>query len=134
MCWSPYFHCYVLDGWLAHSLLIVLSSLFIFSGVDLAVHRFNPVRYFLFVSAPTLIVCLSFPVDTGRKLNVHKTFRSRPERLLNVLYTFILRPVPTGFLGGTFFLDHYSEYLWYRLFKCRPNSLECIPNIVDTPA
>ena len=25
------------------------------------------------------------PVDTGRKLNVHKTFRRRPERLLNIL-------------------------------------------------
>ena len=33
------------------------------------------------------------PVDTGHKLNVHKTFRRRPGRLLNVLYTFNLRPV-----------------------------------------
>ena len=38
----------------------------------------------------------SYPVDTGRKLNVHKTFRRRPRRLLNVLYTFNLRPVSTG--------------------------------------
>ena len=37
-----------------------------------------------------------FPVDTGRKLNVHKTFRRRPGRLLNVLCTLNLRPVPTG--------------------------------------
>ena len=29
-----------------------------------------------------------FPVDTGRKLNVHKTFKRRPGRLLNVLCTF----------------------------------------------
>ena len=36
------------------------------------------------------------PVDTGRKLNVHKTFRRRPGRLLNVLFTFKLRPVSTG--------------------------------------
>ena len=36
------------------------------------------------------------PVDTGRKLNVHKTFRRRPRRLLNVLCTFNLRPVSTG--------------------------------------
>ena len=36
------------------------------------------------------------PVDTGRKLNVHKTFRRRPERLLNVLCTFNLRPVSMG--------------------------------------
>ena len=33
------------------------------------------------------------PVDTGRKLNVHKTFR---RRLLNLLCTFNLRPVSTG--------------------------------------
>ena len=38
----------------------------------------------------------NFPVDTGRKMNVHKTFRRRPERLLNVLCTFNLRPVSTG--------------------------------------
>ena len=36
------------------------------------------------------------PVDTERKLNVHKTFRRRPARLLNVLCTFNLRPVYTG--------------------------------------
>ena len=35
-------------------------------------------------------------VDTGRKLNVHKTFRGRPGRLLNVLCKFNLRPVATG--------------------------------------
>ena len=35
-------------------------------------------------------------VYTGRKLNVHKTFRRRPGRLLNVLCTFNLRPVSTG--------------------------------------
>ena len=36
-----------------------------------------------------------YPVDTGRKLNVHKTFRRRPGRLLNVLCTFNLHPVST---------------------------------------
>ena len=36
------------------------------------------------------------PVDTGRKLNVHKTFRRRPGRLLKVLCTFNLRAVSTG--------------------------------------
>ena len=35
------------------------------------------------------------PVDTERKLNVHKTFNLRPGRLLNVLYTFNLRHVST---------------------------------------
>ena len=38
----------------------------------------------------------SHPVDTGRKLNVHKTFKRRPGRLLKVLCTFNLRPVSTG--------------------------------------
>ena len=36
------------------------------------------------------------PVDTGRKLNVHKAFKRRPGRLLNVLSTFNLRPVSAG--------------------------------------
>ena len=36
-----------------------------------------------------------YPVDTARKLNVHKTFRGR---LLNVLCTFNLRPVSTGYI------------------------------------
>ena len=38
-----------------------------------------------------------YPVDTGRKLNAHKTFRRRPGRFLNVLCTFSSRPVPTGY-------------------------------------
>ena len=36
------------------------------------------------------------PVDKGRKLNAHKTFRRRPGLLLNVLCTFSLRPLSTG--------------------------------------
>ena len=36
------------------------------------------------------------PVDTGRKLNVHKMFRRRSGCLLNILYTFNLRPVSMG--------------------------------------
>ena len=41
----------------------------------------------------------NYPVDTGRKLNVHKMFRRRPGPLLNVLCTFNLRPVSTGYIG-----------------------------------
>ena len=37
-------------------------------------------------------VSQKYLLDTGRKLNVHKTFRRRPGRLLNVLCTFNLRP------------------------------------------
>ena len=33
------------------------------------------------------------PIDKVRKLNVHKAFRRRPGRLLNILCTFNLRPV-----------------------------------------
>ena len=36
------------------------------------------------------------PLDTGRKLNVYKLFRKRPDRLLSVSYTFNLRPVSRG--------------------------------------
>ena len=39
-------------------------------------------------------VSQKYLVDTGCKLNVHKTFRRRPGRLLNVLCAFNLRPVP----------------------------------------
>ena len=42
------------------------------------------------------ISSLPNPVDTGRKLNLHKTFKRRPGRLLTVLCRFNLRPVSTG--------------------------------------
>ena len=38
-------------------------------------------------------IVFHFPVDTGRKLNVHKMFRRFPGRLLNVICTFNLRSV-----------------------------------------
>ena len=41
-------------------------------------------------------VKMNVPVETGRKLNVRKTLRRRPGRLLNVLCTFNLRPASTG--------------------------------------
>ena len=41
-------------------------------------------------------VFIEIPVDTGRKLNVHKTFRRCSGHFLNVLCTFNLRPVSTG--------------------------------------
>ena len=42
------------------------------------------------------IMAISY-LDIGRKLNVHTTFRRRPGRALNVLYTFNLRLVPRGY-------------------------------------
>ena len=40
----------------------------------------------------------NIPRRHRRKLNVHKTFRRRPGRVLNVLCTFNLLPVSTGYL------------------------------------
>ena len=57
-----------------------------------SLHDFN---FYLF-SLYDLLVKRPYPVDTRRKLNVHKKFRRRPGRLLNVLYTFNLRPVSMG--------------------------------------
>ena len=52
-----------------------------------------------------------FPVDTGRKLNVYKTFKGRPGRLLNVLCTLNLRPVSTGFSENVIFTT--VVFNWY---------------------
>ena len=46
------------------------------------------------------------PVDTGRKLNVYKTFRRRPGRLLNVLCTLNLRR-----FRGSFTLIQFNKKL-----------------------
>ena len=43
-----------------------------------------------------MLMLRRFPIDTGRDLNVHKTFNRRLGHLLNVLCTFSLRPVSTG--------------------------------------
>ena len=53
-------------------------------------------------------------IDTGRKLNVHKTFRRRPGRLLNVLCTFSLRSVSTGMSRGH--TNKAKIFLKYYLF------------------
>ena len=38
-----------------------------------------------------------YPLDTGHKLNAHKTFRRHPGRFLNVLHTFNLCLVSRGY-------------------------------------
>ena len=59
---------------------------------------------------------LPFPVDAGRKLNVHKTFRRRPGRLLNVLCTFNLRSVSTRFLCSNSWVSvPVFFYVWHPL-------------------
>ena len=52
------------------------------------------------------------PLGTGRKLNVHKTFRRCPGCLLNVLCTFNLRPVSRGMLSTA-----YSELSLFRYIQ-----------------
>ena len=42
------------------------------------------------------MVATKVPMDTGRKLNVHKTFRGFLGRLLNVLCTFNISHVSSG--------------------------------------
>ena len=49
-----------------------------------------------YVNVNNLTEVISCPVDTRRKLKVHKMLRRRPGRLLKVLCTFNLRPVSTG--------------------------------------
>ena len=55
------------------------------------------------------------PVDTGRKLNVHKTFRRRPGRLLNILCTFNLGPVSTRFILKYVIDDNKGH--WHLIFQ-----------------
>ena len=63
-----------------------------------------------FLNSTPLVILL----DTGRKLNVHKTFRKRPGCLLNALCTFSLCLVfRRMFLGNftRFFRKHTSDQL-----------------------
>ena len=55
---------------------------------------------------------MHYPADTGRKLNVHKTFRRRPGCLLNILCTFNLCPVSRE--EGNRFSDDFTraDYLF----------------------
>ena len=56
---------------------------------------------------------------TRHKLNVHKTFRNRPGRLLNVLCTFNLYPVSRGYL--------FAESLYPRS-QCQLRYLRLVMN------
>ena len=57
------------------------------------------------------ILLASYPLETGRNLNVHKTFRRRPGRLLKVLCAFKLRPVSRGYRTGKIYQQSYVKYL-----------------------
>ena len=70
-------------------------------------------------------ILLIIPMDTGRKLNVHKTFRWCPGRLRNVLCTSNLRPLSTGKCRNLIVWDHYRLSLenrnCYRHAVCTKN-------------
>ena len=57
-------------------------------------YRTPPSDYFWSSTEKKNLIAL----DTGRNLNVHKTFRRRSGRLLNVWCTFNLRPVSAGIM------------------------------------
>ena len=64
----------------------------------------------------------SYPLEIGRKLNVHKTFRRRPGRLLDVLCTFNLRPVSRRYGLNILltFLKHANEQC---IFQKQPQEM-----------
>ena len=63
------------------------------------------------------------PIDAGRKLNVHKTLRRRPARLLNVLCTFGLRSMYMGMQlscknrKDSSRLTIFVKILYYKCFR-----------------
>ena len=73
--------------------LVFFTRVWMFYAELTSYRKLYRLEFYRFVDMKWLI---SNPVDTGRKLNVHKTFRRRLGRLLNVLYTFNLSPVSTG--------------------------------------
>ena len=70
------------------------------------------------------------PVDTGRQLNVHKMFRRRPGRLLNVLCTFNLRSVSMGHSEN--YITHNEDCALHNE-KCAPNEYCALQNEKYTP-
>ena len=68
--------------------------------------------------------CTQYRLDTRRKLNVHKTFRRRPGRVLNVFCTFNLRPVSRGISvqvasASTIYFHQFPSCEYRKIFKVR---------------
>ena len=59
-------------------------------------------------------------MDTGRKLNIRKTFKRSSGRLLNILYMFSLRPSPRRFRSLLHLCNFIQAFkiLEHRLFFC----------------
>ena len=64
------------------------------------------------------------PLDTGRKLNVYKTFRRCWGRFLNVLCTFSLHPVSTGWLllrSSFWYIYFVSNKVYFNIIIHHPS-------------
>ena len=57
-----------------------------------------------------------FPVDTGRKLNVHKTFKRRPGRL----WTSYVRSIDVLYLCGSDFLSSFFFVIYFIVQEFAP--------------
>ena len=67
------------------------------------------IDFIIYWSEICKVLRLTYLIDTGRKLNVHETFRRRHGRLLNVLYAFNLHPVSTGYW---IWIDFVISWTW----------------------
>ena len=73
------------------------------------------------------------PADAGRKLNVHKTFRRRSGRLLNVLYTFNLRPVSAGscVTFSQISLENTCVGVFFNKITGLSDLKKCVRNVIE---
>ena len=79
---------------------------------------YDMVCFSILASGPHSDATITSSVDTGGKLNAHKTFIGRPGRLLNVLCTFNLRPVSAGsenISRSSSIDDTHKEKLFYSI-------------------
>ena len=86
--------------------------MFSFNFLEKGLVKVSP-PYLRMIFQKNCFSCYALPVDTGRKLNVQKTFRRRPGRLLNVFCTFSLRPVSTWLLHDQMSLTDCLYFLRY---------------------
>ena len=83
----------IVNGFQPLTIITKRSILDVAAALDLPLRTTTNGSFYTLKSFSKLL--LTLPVDTGRKLNVHKTLRRRPGRLLNVFCTFNLRPMST---------------------------------------
>ena len=71
------------------------------------------------------VTILLYPPGAGRKLNVHKTFRRRSARLVNVLCTFMLCSVTRGHCYSTRYSSLHPAYpiSWKAISKLKFHAL-----------